>query len=100
MKLENKILEKEVIIIKHLINNYYLDKDKYNYILMERKIKIKGVNQGTEYFETLGYYGMNLNMLLTKLVDIYCLENVMNQDFEDMLGFIREIIAVKEELIQ
>lgn len=86
--------------MKHLINDLYLDTNKYNYILKRRYLKRNGKNVGKEEFEILGYYGSNLKMLLNAIVDIYCLENINNMEFKEMISFINEILELKKELIK
>lgn len=84
----------------HLIGDYYLDRDKYNYILKKRFLRENGKYKGKEEFETLGYYGFSLQLLLNALVDKYCLDEIENLRFGEMLKFINDVLEVKKELIK
>ena len=81
--------------MKHLINDYYLDTDKNNYVLVKRGISTSGKNQGKEKFENIGYYGTNLELLYTRIFDLYIHENVLNIKFEEMLDTLRKIIKLR-----
>ena len=83
--------------MKHLINDYYLDTDKNNYVLVKRGISTSGKNQGKEKFENIGYYGTNLELLYTRIFDLYIHENVLNIKFEEMLDTLRDIIKLRNE---
>jgi len=86
--------------MRHIIENLYLDTDSFNYILKKRLLRTTGNNIGQEYFEILGYYGRNLKLLLNGIVDIYCLEEINNIEFKQMIGYINKILKLKEELIK
>lgn len=83
----------------HLINDYYLDTDKWNYILTKRMIKESGKNKGTEYFVNVGYYGKNLKMLKKAICEYYILEGVTNVDMDRLIHGL-EVIITKIEGVE
>ncbi len=80
----------------HLINDYYMDTDKYNYILLKRMIKQDGKLKGTEYFVQLGYYGKNLRLLKQAICKIYVFENITNKEMDRLINGLNEIIEMIE----
>ena len=84
--------------MKHLIDDYYLSTDSYNYILVKRSIKKGGKNEGSEIFTNVAYFGFNLKHLYEKLIDIYTHKHILNKDYESLLNKIKEIIDLKKEV--
>jgi hypothetical protein len=74
------------VTMKKINENYYLDSDSLNYILMEKKTYEKGKHIGEEYFENIGFYG-TISGLYQSLVE---------KEIKDDLGMIENIKQVKE----
>lgn len=86
--------------MKHLVNQYYLGTDKYNYILYERKIKTKGKYEGSEFFEEIGFFGQKLSTLFKRLIDLYIHENLENKSYEQLLEFCKEVVELQEKVLK
>ena len=84
--------------MKHLLLDYYLDTDKNNYILCQRKLIESGKNKGSEKFDEIAYFGQNIVMLQKRLIDIYVQQNTQNKSYEELLAFCKEVIELKEKL--
>ena len=81
--------------MKHLINDYYLDLDKLNYILVERTIKQSGKNKGKEDFNTIGYFS-NLTSLKRGIIKKCIHDNFINNDLNELLHTIDKLILKME----
>lgn len=86
--------------MKHLINEYYLEVDNYNYILVERKVKTKGKNVGSEYYDEIGFFGQKLSSLFKRLIDLYVHKNIENKSYDELLQFCKQVIEVQEKIQQ
>ncbi len=76
----------------HLINDYYLNTDRYNYIITKRSIIDSGALKGTERFTDIAYFGNSLVALKKGLMKIYILENINNQDMNKLISGIDILI--------
>ena len=65
-----------------------------------RKVREKGKNAGSEYYDEIGYFGKSLKMLLHRLIDIYVHENLENQTYEQLLDFCKDIVDLQEKLLK
>ena len=80
-----------------MYNQYYLSNDKYNIILYERTLKVKGSNLGSEQYEIISYH-TNVGSLRRKLLKIYTVDNIENLSMNTFLDELEEIEKrIKEE---
>lgn len=84
--------------MKHIYKDYYLDTDKYNYILCKRCIRQQGKNKGSEYFEEIGYYGTNIKMLFKRLIELKVHEHIENEKYGELLSAIQQILDAMKDL--
>ena len=84
--------------MKHIINQYYIDKDKLNYILYERYIVDRGAHKGSESFKAIGYYGYNLHSLKMGILSKCIHDNFFNMNVTELLDMIDKIILKMEEV--
>ena len=88
-----------MINIQHIINDYYIDKDRFNYILYERSIITKeGKNKGKEHFTAIGYYGMSLTQLKRGLLNKVIFDEFMNVDTDKLLNDLDKLILKMKEI--
>ena len=83
--------------MKHIINEYYLDVDKMNYILCERKIRKSGKLKGAEFYEPIGFY-TNLPSLKRGILNKIILEDFINVELTELLNNIDKIILKMEAI--
>lgn len=76
-----------------LTDEYYLDTDSCNYILMKKSIvqKEDSKNYGSESFKNVAYYG-TIESLYSGLIERKLKENI------EILNNIEKIIEIKNEL--
>lgn len=67
-------------------DKYYLDSDKYNLILIEKKIGKKGKSAGKECFVNVGYF--------TSIEQLY--KSIIEQNIKDDLGLINNIQKIAD----
>ena len=88
-----------MINIKHIINNYYIGKDRFNYIIYERSIITKeGKNKGKEQFTAIGYYGKNIKQLKRGLLNKVIFDEFMNVDTDKLLNDLDKLILKMKEI--
>lgn len=73
----------------HLFKNYFLDKDKYNFILLKLRTTINSV----EKYDIIGYYS-NISQLVVGIKKHYAFHNVLNSRVEDLIRDLEEIEKV------
>lgn len=70
--------------MKKINENYYLDTDALNFILLEKRVYEKGKHIGEEYYSAIGFYGT--------IVDLY--NSLINKMIRDDFGLIADIKRV------
>lgn len=76
----------------HVVDNIYLDSDRYCFIVKEEKVTETGKNVGEKYMVELSYHGKH-DQVIDKLMDI-AMGRMINKD---ILGCVRLIEATKEK---
>ena len=71
---------------KHLFKNYFVDQDKYNFILLRSRLTKKG----KEDYDTLGYYS-TIPQLRRGIMKHYAFENVLSEKVEDLIRDLERI---------
>lgn len=90
----------------HIIDNYYLTSDEYQYILkkcgtrnkIDRKTK-KILDEMIDYEETIGYYG-SINSMLLDLAKRVNREDLRNGEFETLEECIDHVKSYYEKLLK
>lgn len=72
--------------MERINDKYYLDSDKYNLILIEKKIGKKGKSLGKECFINVGYF--------TSIEQLY--KSIIEQNIKDDLGIINNIQKIAD----
>lgn len=72
--------------MKAINDKYFIETDRYNIILLEKKISKKGKNIGKEYFDNIGYF--------TNLESLY--KSIIEKEIKDDFGLVSDIAKVVE----
>ena len=82
---------------KHILNEWYMDNDRYNYILVKRSIVKEGKRKGEEKFTNESFYP-NLPSLKRGILNKIILEDFINVELTELLNNIDKIILKMEAI--
>lgn len=80
---------------KHIINNWYLDTDRFNYILVKRSIAKTGKNAGSEVFSNEAFYP-NLVALKRGIIQRCIIGGFINVELTLLLEQVDKLILKME----
>ena len=80
-------------------DKYFIDADKDNIILKEKKIVTKGKTAGQVKYEEIGYYP-NIQYALTKLNEKFKKEMISNNEFSNIENAIIQLESLQRDFAQ
>lgn len=81
-----------------LIDNYYIDADNYQYILMNKILRTKKADQSTYLADIIvGYYG-DIPSLIKGCMDNYLKEHVKNEDICTLVAYRESVLDLYQKI--